>query len=109
VSEDPERRIESEDEAEVLPPDPDDVDEDADRLNDPELAEDLRRAQTNPPQTVARVTDPYADMDRGYLEDPEAQDLTETVPDPVELEPTDPLELERRAKDREGRPPGGAS
>lgn len=76
------------------------LEDDVDRIRDPELAEDLRRAETNPPLTTRRVSDPYSDIDRGYLEDEEGRDLTEELDDPLELDPVDPLEAEREAEDR---------
>ena len=83
------------------PVDEADLDDDqVGRIHDPELAEDLRRAQTNPPLTTPRAPDPYSDMDRGYLEDAESRDLTEELDEPLELRPEDPLEAEREEQDR---------
>jgi DNA-binding response OmpR family regulator len=76
--------------------------DDGEDINDPELQEDLRRAQTNPPQTVRRAPDPYSDIDRGYLEDEDARDLTEGIEEPLELEPEDPFEADEEAQDRPG-------
>jgi hypothetical protein len=69
---------------------------------DEELAEDLRRAQPNPPLTV-HLADPDSDVDLGYLEDPDARsdDYDEGL-GPVELETVDPLEAEREERDRPG-------
>lgn len=78
---------------------------DEDMEEDPELAEDLRRAQTNPPQTVPQV-DPWSDVDLGYLEDEDARDETETIPGPVALQPTDPFEIDEEEEDRPGRSSG---
>ena len=70
---------------------------------DQELAEDLRRAQPNPPLTVP-LADPDSDVDLGYLEDPDARsDDYEEGLGPVELETVDPLEAEREEHDRPGR------
>lgn len=79
-----------------------DPEDDGTGIGDPERAEDLRRAQTNPPQTVRRVPDPYSDIDRGYLEDEESRDLTEGMEEPLELEPEDPFEADEEAHDRPG-------
>ncbi len=81
-----------------------DLADDADDIKDPELAEDLRRARTNPPSTTRRAPDPYSDIDRGYLEDEEGRDLTEEFDSSVELEPEDPFEGEQEGRDRPGRP-----
>lgn len=70
---------------------------------DPDLREDLRRAQPNPPLTQASEADPMSDVDLGYLEDQEREtdwDL-DSLERPVAAEPTDPLEAER---DERGRP-----
>ncbi len=95
-------------EGEILEPEPLDPDIDLDELerSDPEFAEDLRRAETNPPQEVRQVEDPYSDIDQGYLEDEDARDETETIPGPVALEATDPFEIEREERDRPGRSEG---
>jgi hypothetical protein len=78
--------------------DPDELD----GLDDAELAEDLRRAEPNPPMTVT-LADPDSDVDLGYLEDPDARsDDYEEGLGPVELDTVDPLEAEREERDRPG-------
>jgi hypothetical protein len=72
--------------------------------SDPELAEDLRRAQPNPPQEAPAEADPMSDVDLGYMEDQEREtdwDL-DTLERPVAAEPTDPLEAEREENDAPG-------
>jgi hypothetical protein len=71
-------------------------------VTDPELAEDLRRAETNPPMTTRRVPDANSDIDLGYLEDRESRDETEGLDEPLELEPEDPLEADLEEHDRPG-------
>lgn len=71
---------------------------------DPELREDLRRAQPNPPQTEPAQADPMSDVDLGYMEDQEREtdwDL-DSLERPVAAEPTDPLEAEREGRGRPG-------
>jgi hypothetical protein len=106
---DEERELESLLETEELPAGDAELEDlaasaDLDRLEqvDEELAEDLRRAQPNPPQTV-RLADPDSDVDLGYLEDPDARsdDYDEGL-GPVELDTVDPLEAEREERDRPG-------
>ena len=79
------------------------LDDDPRGMNDPELAEDLRRARGNPPLTTRRAPDPYSDIDRGFLEDEEGRDLTEEDDTPVELESVDPFEADEEERDRPGR------
>lgn len=67
---------------------------------DPELVEDLRWAEPNPPLTVERAN-ANSDIDMGFLEDDEEQDLEEEG-GPVELDPVDPFEIDREAADRPG-------
>ena len=74
--------------------------------DDPELAEDLRRAVPNPPQTVTEVTDPDSDVDLGYMEDREGEQDREELRRPVELEAVDPQEAAREAPGRPGAWPG---
>lgn len=71
---------------------------------DPELREDLRRAQPNPPVTQPAEVDPMSDVDLGYMEDQEREtdwDL-DSLERPVAAEPTDPLEAEREDRGRPG-------
>lgn len=71
---------------------------------DPELSEDLRRAQPNPPMTAPAQADPMSDVDLGYMEDQEREtswDL-DSLERPVAAEPTDPLEAEREERARPG-------
>ena len=104
-----ERQLESLLETEEVPASEAELEEltasaDLDQLEqvDEELAEDLRRAQPNPPQTV-RLADPDSDVDLGYLEDPEARSSNyEEGLGPVELDTVDPLEAEREERDRPG-------
>lgn len=74
---------------------------------DTEMAEDLRRAEPNPPMSVEQV-DAKSDVDYGFLED---EDTTwdgdvEDEGGPVNRDAVDPLEAEREAQDRPGRSPG---
>jgi hypothetical protein len=71
---------------------------------DPELAEDLRRAQPNPPMTVPEA-DPAPEVDSGYMEDrDEVESEWESGPEDrrVPARPTDPLEADREARNRPG-------
>ncbi len=71
---------------------------------DPELREDLRRAQPNPPLTAPVQADPMSDLDLGYMEDQEREtdwDL-DSMKRPVAAEPTDPLEAEREEQAQPG-------
>ena len=74
---------------------------------DSELAEDLRRAEPNPPLTVERVN-PKSDVDFGFLEEPEGEywEGADEIEEPVELETVDPLYAEREAQDKPGLSPG---
>jgi hypothetical protein len=85
------------------PVDEAELEDDPRGINDPELAEDLRRARGNPPLTTRRAPDPYSDIDRGFLEDEEGRDQTEEDDTPVELEPVDPFEADEEERDRPGR------
>lgn len=70
---------------------------------DPELQEDLRRAQPNPPMTQPQV-DPMSDVDTGPAEDQEREagwDL-DMLHRPVPADPTDPLEADREESGRPG-------
>ncbi|MDQ6900848.1 MAG: hypothetical protein M3072_15340, partial [Candidatus Dormibacteraeota bacterium] len=60
-----------------------------------EYAEDLRRAEPNPPQTVARTDDPNTSVDLGYMEDREAEHDTEELRTGIEARTVDPLEADR--------------
>lgn len=76
---------------------------DSEEASDPELREDLRRAEPNPPLTEPARADPMSDVDLGYMEDQEREadwDLDSTER-PVASRPTDPLEAER---DQRGQP-----
>jgi hypothetical protein len=109
LGEDQRRRVQSEEQgldqglAEIH--DPDQALEVTDEGLDPELAEDLRRAQPNPPLTSAEV-EPMSDVDLGYMEDQEreAEWDSDSLEKPVAAEPTDPLEAERERRDRPGEP-----
>lgn len=72
---------------------------------DPELQEDLRRAQPNPPLREPAQADPMSDVDLGYMEDQEREtdwDL-DSQERPVAARPTDPLEADREQRARPGR------
>ncbi|MBO0701680.1 MAG: hypothetical protein J2P38_02025 [Candidatus Dormibacteraeota bacterium] len=71
---------------------------------DPDLQEDLRRAQPNPPLTESAQADPMSDVDLGYMEDQEREtdwDL-DSQERPVAARPSDPLEAEREQRARPG-------
>ncbi len=77
-----------------------------------EYAEDLRRAEPNPPQTVARTDDPNTAVDLGYMEDREAEHDVEELRTGIEAGAVDPLEADREHEQRPGPSagplPGGA-
>ena len=71
---------------------------------DPDVREDLRRAQPNPPMTAPAEADAMSDVDLGYMEDQEREtdwDL-DSLERPVAAEPTDPLEAEREERAQPG-------
>ena len=68
----------------------------------PELAEDLRRAQPNPPMVARQVEDPDEDVDLGPMEDREGERDGEELRRPVELSTVDELEAEREERGRPG-------
>ena|SRR5438105_12558240 len=68
----------------------------------PELAEDLRRAEPNPPMVARQVEDPEEDVDLGPMEDREGERDGEELRRPVELGTVDELEAEREERDRPG-------
>lgn len=84
--------------------DPDEPVEKVDEDADPELAEDLARAQPNPPMAAPGEADPTSDVDLGYMEDQERETAWEldTMSQPQPAEPTDPLYEERERRDAPG-------
>jgi hypothetical protein len=90
------------------PPEDDDwPDEDDEVGNDPELLEDLRRAETNPPQTVPRTDDACGGIDLGYAEDRETEHDDVELRWGIERETVDPLEEEREVREQPPRPRDG--
>ncbi|MBJ7604757.1 hypothetical protein [Candidatus Dormiibacter inghamiae] len=67
-----------------------------------DYAEDLRRAEPNPPQTVARTDDPNTSVDLGYMEDREAEHDAEELRSGIEASAVDPLEADRKVEQRPG-------
>ncbi|MDQ6774291.1 MAG: hypothetical protein M3024_15125 [Candidatus Dormibacteraeota bacterium] len=68
----------------------------------PELAEDLRRAQPNPPLVAREADDANADIDLGPMEDREGEHDAEELRRPVEVSTVDPLEREREEREQPG-------